>query len=147
MRSIALDVGTKTVGVAISDLSGFLASPLITLRFESEDYDHALDQIEALLKEYPVNAFILGYPKHMNGSIGDGGRRSEFFKEEIEKFTSVPVILWDERLTTVSAHKSLMQSNMRNEKRKKVVDQVAAVTMLQEYLDQQRQKEQVNGRK
>lgn len=147
MRSIALDVGTKTVGVAISDLSGFLASPLITLRFESEDYDHALDQIEALLKEYPVNAIILGYPKHMNGSIGDGGRRSEFFKEEIEKFTYVPVILWDERLTTVSAHKSLMQSNMRNEKRKKVVDQVAAVTMLQEYLDQQRQKEQVNGRK
>ena len=147
MRSIALDVGTKTVGVAISDLSGFLASPLITLRFESEDYDHALDQIEALLKEYPVNAIILGYPKHMNGSIGDGGRRSEFFKEEIEKFTSVPVILWDERLTTVSAHKSLMQSNIRNEKRKKVVDQVAAVTMLQEYLDQQRQKEQVNGRK
>ena len=147
MRSIALDVGTKTVGVAISDISGFLASPLITLRFESEDYDHALDQIEALLKEYPVNAIILGYPKHMNGSIGDGGRRSEFFKEEIEKFTSVPVILWDERLTTVSAHKSLMQSNMRNERRKKVVDQVAAVTMLQEYLDQQRQKEQVNGRK
>ena len=147
MRIIALDVGTKTVGVAISDLSGFLASPLITLRFESEDYDHALDQIEALLKEYPVNAIILGYPKHMNGSIGDGGRRSEFFKEEIEKFTSVPVILWDERLTTVSAHKSLMQSNMRNEKRKKVVDQVAAVTMLQEYLDQQRQKEQINGRK
>ena len=147
MRSIALDVGTKTVGVAISDLSGFLASPLVTLRFESEDYDHALDQLEALLKEYPVNAIILGYPKHMNGSIGDGGRRSEFFKEEIEKFTSVPVILWDERLTTVSAHKSLMQSNMRNEKRKKVVDQVAAVTMLQEYLDQQRQKEQVNGRK
>lgn len=147
MRSIALDVGTKTCGVAISDLSGFLASPLVTLRFESEDYDHALDQIEALLKEYPANAIILGYPKHMNGSIGDGGRRSEFFKEEIEKFTEAPVLLWDERLTTVSAHKTLLQSNMRNEKRKKVVDQVAAVTMLQEYLDQQRQKEQVNGRK
>ena len=147
MRSIALDVGTKTVGVAISDLSGFLASPLVTLRFESEDYDHALDQIEALLKEYPVNAIILGYPKHMNGSIGDGGRRSEFFKEEIEKFINIPVILWDERLTTVSAHKSLMQNNMRNEKRKKVIDQVAAVTMLQEYLDQQRNREQVNGRK
>jgi len=147
MRSIALDVGTKTVGVAISDLSGFLASPLVTLRFESEDYDHALDQIEAILKEYPTNAIILGYPKHMNGSIGDGGRRSEFFKEEIEKFTETPVLLWDERLTTVSAHKTLLQSNMRNEKRKKVVDQVAAVTMLQEYLDQQRQKEQVNGRK
>lgn len=147
MRSIALDVGTKTVGVAISDLSGFLASPLVTFRFESEDYDHALDQIEALLKEYPVNAIILGYPKHMNGSIGDGGRRSEFFKEEIEKFINIPVILWDERLTTVSAHKSLMQNNMRNEKRKKVIDQVAAVTMLQEYLDQQRNKEQVNGRK
>ena len=147
MRSIALDVGTKTVGVAISDLSGFLASPLVTLRFESEDYDHALDQLEALLKEYPVNAIILGYPKHMNGSIGDGGRRSEFFKEEIEKFIDIPVILWDERLTTVSAHRSLMQNNMRNEKRKKVIDQVAAVTMLQEYLDQQRHKEQVNGRK
>ncbi len=146
MRSIALDVGTKTVGVALSDLSGFLASPLVTLRFESEDYDHALDQIEAILNEYPTNAIILGYPKHMNGSIGDGARRSEFFKDEIEKITKTPVILWDERLTTVSAHKTLLQSNMRNEKRKKVIDQVAAVTMLQEYLDQQRQKEQVNGR-
>jgi putative Holliday junction resolvase len=147
MRSIALDVGSKTVGVAISDLSGFLASPLVTLRFASEDYDDALNQIEALLKEYPVDAIILGYPKHMNGRIGDGALRSEFFKDEIEKFASATVILWDERLTTVMAHQSLMRNQMRYEKRKKVVDQVAAVTMLQEYLDQKRQKESQNGRK
>lgn len=147
MRSIALDVGSKTVGVAISDLSGFLASPLVTFRFASDDYDNALDQIEGLLKEYPIDVIILGYPKHMNGSIGDGARRSEFFKEEIEKFSEVPVILWDERLTTIMAHQSLMSNQMRNEKRKKVVDQVAAVTMLQEYLEQKRQKESANGRK
>lgn len=147
MRSIAFDVGSKTVGVAISDLSGFLASPLVTLRFASDDYDHALDQIENLLKEYAVDVIILGYPKHMNGSIGDGARRSEFFKDEIATFSEVPVILWDERLTTIMAHQSLMSNQMRNEKRKKVVDQVAAVTMLQEYLDQKRQKESQDGRK
>ena len=89
----------------------------------------------------------MGYPKHMNGSIGDGALRSEFFKDEIEKFTKAAVIPWDERLTTVMAYQTLMSNQMRNEKRKKVVDQVAAVTMLQEYLDQKRQKESQNGRK
>lgn len=138
MRVMALDLGTKTVGVALSDPSGFLASPLTTLRFVSDDYDHALDQVEALLKEHPVNAVILGFPKNMDGTVGMSGQRSLFFKEEMEKFTDIPVILWDERLTTVAAHKILIAQDVKRKGRKEVVDQLAAVQMLQEYLDSQR---------
>ncbi len=144
MRSIALDIGTKTIGVALSDLSGFLASPLLTLRFVSEDYDDALNQLEALLKENPVETIILGYPKNMDGSVGDSARRSLFFKEEIEKFCEVPVLLWDERLTTVAAHKTMLAGQVRRDKRKAMIDQIAAVTMLQEYLDQKRTKEKLD---
>jgi len=143
MRSIALDIGTKTIGIALSDLSGFLASPLTTLRFASEDYEDALGQLERLLSETPVETIILGFPKNMDGSVGDSARRSLFFKEEIEKFTDVPVLLWDERLTTVSAHKTMLAGHVRRDKRKAIIDQIAAVTMLQEYLDQRRSKEKV----
>ncbi len=140
MKAVALDLGTKTVGVAISDPSGFLASPLVTLRFESEDYDDALNQVEALLNEHPVDAIILGFPKNMDGSVGYSGERSLFFKEEMEQFTQTPIILWDERLTSVAAHKILHSNNQKQKKHKKVVDQVAAVQMLQEYLDAQKVK-------
>lgn len=140
MRLMALDLGTKTLGVALSDPSGFLASPLCTLRFASDDYDHALDQVEALLKEHPVSTIVLGFPKNMDGTVGLSGQRSLFFKEEIEKFTDIPVVLWDERLTTVAAHKILISSDMRRKERKEVVDQLAAVQMLQEYLDSLKQK-------
>ena len=140
MKAVALDLGTKTVGVAISDPSGFLASPLVTLRFESEDYDDALNQVEDLLKEHPVDAIILGFPKNMDGSVGYSGERSLFFKEEMEQFTSTPIILWDERLTSVAAHKILHSNNQKQKKHKAVVDQVAAVQMLQEYLDAQKVK-------
>jgi putative holliday junction resolvase len=141
MRSMALDVGTKTIGVALSDLSGFLASPLVTIRFASEDYDDALNQLETLLSSTPVETIILGYPKNMDGSVGESARRSLFFKEEIEKFTEIPVLLWDERLTTVAAHRTMLSGQMKKDKRKAMIDQMAAVTMLQEYLDQKRGKE------
>ncbi len=140
MKAVALDLGTKTVGVAISDPSGFLASPLVTLRFESEDYDDALNQVEDLLKEHPVDAIILGFPKNMDGTVGYSGERSLFFKEEMEQFTQTPIVLWDERLTSVAAHKILHSNNQKQKKHKAVVDQVAAVQMLQEYLDAQKVK-------
>lgn len=135
MIAMALDLGSTTVGVALSDPSGFLASPLITLRFKSDDYDDALNQVEALLKEYPVDAIVLGFPKNMDGSVGHSGQRSLFFKEEMEAFTSTKIILWDERLTTVAAHRILHKNDKKQKKHKAVVDQVAAVQMLQEYLD------------
>lgn len=140
MIAIALDLGTKTVGVAISDPSGFLASPLITLRFESEDFDDALNQVEDLLNQHKVDVIILGFPKNMDGTVGYSGERSLFFKEEMEQFTQIPIILWDERLTSVAAHKILHSNNQKQKKHKAVVDQVAAVQMLQEYLDAQKVK-------
>jgi putative Holliday junction resolvase len=140
MKAIALDLGTKTVGVALSDPSGFLASPLATLRFESEDYDDALNQVEDLLNQNPVDVIILGFPKNMDGTVGYSGERSLFFKEEMEQFTQIPIVLWDERLTSVAAHKILHSNNQKQKKHKAVVDQVAAVQMLQEYLDAQKVK-------
>jgi putative Holliday junction resolvase len=140
MKAIALDLGTKTVGVALSDPSGFLASPLVTLRFESEDYDDALNQVEDLLNQNPVDVIILGFPKNMDGTVGYSGERSLFFKEEMEQFTQIPIVLWDERLTSVAAHKILHSNNQKQKKHKAVVDQVAAVQMLQEYLDAQKVK-------
>ena len=141
MKVMALDLGTKTVGVALSDPSGFLASPLVTLRFASDDYDDALTQVEALLNKHPVDTVVLGFPKNMDGTVGLSGQRSLFFKEEMELFTSIPVVLWDERLTTVAAHKILIANDKRRSERKEVVDQLAAVQMLQEYLDHTRLKE------
>lgn len=140
MKAIALDLGTKTVGVALSDPSGFLASPLVTLRFESEDYDDALNQVEDLLNQNPVDVIILGFPKNMDGTVGYSGERSLFFKEEMEQFTQIPIVLWDERLTSVAAHKILHSNNQKQKKHKAVVDQVAAVQILQEYLDAQKVK-------
>ena len=140
MKAIALDLGTKTVGVALSDPSGFLASPLVTLRFESEDYDDALNQVEDLLNQNLVDVIILGFPKNMDGTVGYSGERSLFFKEEMEQFTQIPIVLWDERLTSVAAHEILHSNNQKQKKHKAVVDQVAAVQMLQEYLDAQKVK-------
>ena len=140
MKAIALDLGTKTVGVALSDPSGFLASPLVTLRFESEDYDDALNQVEDLLNQNLVDVIILGFPKNMDGTVGYSGERSLFFKEEMEQFTQIPIVLWDERLTSVAAHEILHSNNQKKKKHKAVVDQVAAVQMLQEYLDAQKVK-------
>ena len=141
MKAIALDLGTKTVGVALSDPSGFLASPLVTLRFESEDYDDALNQVEDLLNQNLVDVIILGFPKNMDGTVGYSGERSLFFKEEMEQFTQIPIVLWDERLTSVAAHKILHSNNQKQKKHKAVVDQVAAVQMLQEYFDAQKVKQ------
>jgi putative Holliday junction resolvase len=138
MRALALDLGSKTLGLALSDPSGFLASPLVTLRFAQDDYDDALNQFEALLLKHPVDVIVLGFPKNMDGTIGYSAERSLFFKEEIEKFSSIPVVLWDERLTTVAAHKLLHANDKKQKQHKAVVDQLAAVQMLQEYLDAQK---------
>ena len=145
MRQCGLDIGSKTIGVAFSDLSGFLASPYTTLRFGADDYDDALSQLEVLFQKHPVDAIVIGYPVNMDGSVGDSARRSLFFKEELEKIVAVKIVLWDERLTTVTAHRRMLESNVHRDKRKAMIDQMAAVTILQEYLDQQRLKESQHG--
>jgi len=137
-KIIGLDFGSRTCGVALSDALGMIATPVKTIRFEEDDYDSALDQVEDLIDANNVTKVILGLPKHMNGDVGVRGKISIRFKELLEEERQVEVILWDERLTTVSAQKSMIASNMNRKKRHQMVDTMAAVIILQSYLDSQR---------
>ena len=137
-KIIGLDLGSRTCGVALSDALGMIATPVKTIRFEEDDYDSALDQVEDLIDANNVTKVILGLPKHMNGDVGVRGQISIRFKELLEEERQVEVILWDERLTTVSAQKSMIASNMNRKKRHQMVDTMAAVIILQSYLDSQR---------
>lgn len=133
-RIIGLDLGSVTCGVAVSDLMGMIASPVETVRFESDDYDACLKKLIPIFKKYAVDTIVLGLPKHMNGDIGIRGNISIEFKKKLEEL-GMTVTLWDERLTTVSAERFLIQADMSRKKRKKVIDQMAAVTILQDYLN------------
>lgn len=133
-RIIGLDLGSKTCGIAISDNTGFLARALTTLRFEQDDYDDCFDQLLDLLEEQNIHDIVLGLPKHMNGDVGIRGQLSIDFANELEK-EGYHVTLWDERLTTVSAERLLIQGDVSRKKRKKIIDQMAAVQILQNYLD------------
>lgn len=137
MKIIGLDLGSKTLGVSISDALGLIASNVTTLRFESDDYDKALALLLELNQQYKVKKFVLGLPKHMNGDIGIRGEISIAFKEKLEAL-GYEVILWDERLSSVSANRLLASLDTSKKKRKQVVDQLAASTILQGYLDSKR---------
>lgn len=135
-RILGLDYGTKTVGVAISDPLGFTAQAVETItRKEENKLRRTLARIEALISEYDVKKIVLGFPKHMNNDVGERAKASEEFMEHLKRRTGLPVVLWDERLSTLSANRVLMESGVRRENRKKYVDQIAAVFILQGYLD------------
>ena len=133
-RTLGFDLGSKTLGVSVSDPLGMIARALTTLRFDSDDYDSALAQAQALIREQHADKVVLGLPRHMNGDIGARGEISIAFKEKLES-SGVEVVLWDERLTTVAANRILLQGDVSRKKRKKVMDQMAAVQILQSYLD------------
>lgn len=136
MRIMGLDYGSVTVGVAISDELLLTAQGREVIRREKENkLRKTLARLEALIKEYEVETIVLGFPKNMNDTIGERAEKSKEFAVMLERRTGLPVVLWDERLTTVSAHRSLIEGNMRREKRKQVVDEIAAVFILQGYLD------------
>lgn len=136
MRIIGLDYGTKTVGVAMSDPLGITAQAVETIeRKEENKLRKTLARIEALAKEYEVEKFIVGLPKHMNNDIGERAEKAMEFAEMLKRRTGLEVIMWDERLSTVSAERTLMESGVRREDRKQYVDQIAAVFILQGYLD------------
>ena len=136
MRIMGLDYGSKTVGVAISDALGITAQGIEIVRREQENkLRKTLARIEALIAEYEVTAIVLGFPKNMNNTIGDRAEKSLAFKEMLERRTGLDVFMWDERLTTVSAHRILSENNVRGKKRKSVVDAVAAEIILQNYID------------
>ena len=136
IRIIGLDYGTKTVGVAISDALGITAQGLETItRKEANKLRKTLARIEAIIEEYEVEQIVLGFPKNMDNSVGERAQDCQNFAEMLERRTGLPVVLWDERLTTVSADKVLMESGVRRENRKAVIDKIAAVFILQGYLD------------
>lgn len=136
MRIMGLDLGSKTVGVAVSDPLGITAQGVEIIRRESEDkLRRTLARIEELAKQYEVDTFVLGYPKHMDNTIGERAQKSEVFKEKLERRTGLPVILWDERLTTVAADNAMDEAGFSREKKKNYVDMIAASLILQGYLD------------
>ncbi len=136
MRIMGLDFGSKTVGVAVSDGLGLTAQGVEIIRRTSENkLRQTLARIEVLVQEYEVGTIVLGFPKNMNNTIGDRAEKSLAFKEMLERRTGLPVIMWDERLTTVEANRTLMEGNVRREDRKQYVDMLAAVYILQGYLD------------
>ena len=134
-RVLGFDLGSRTLGVAVSDPLGMIARTVETFRFEEDDYDAALKRAGDLIKEYSAKRIVLGLPKHMNGDIGIRGEISIKFKASLEEMYNIPVELVDERLTTVAAHKMLISADVSRKKRKQVVDQIAAVQILQGYLD------------
>lgn len=139
MRALGLDFGSKTVGVAVSDPLGLTAQGVEIIRRKSENkLRQTLARIEVLTEEYEVGILVLGFPKNMNNTIGERAVKSLEFKEMLERRTGLPVVMWDERLTTVEANRTLMESGVRREHRKEYVDELAAVFILQGYLDSQR---------
>lgn len=134
MRILGLDLGSVTCGVSVSDALGMIARPYQTLRFPPDDYDAAFAQVSAVIEELQTPTVVLGLPKHMNGDVGIRGEISIAFQQRLETL-GVKVVLWDERLTTVAAEKILIAADVSRKKRKKVIDQMAAVQILQSYLD------------
>lgn len=136
MRIMGLDFGSRTVGVAICDPLGITAQGIETItRKEENKLRQTCSRIEALIKEYEIELIVLGYPKNMDGTIGERALKTESFKEMLERRTGLEVVLWDERLTTVEADQILQESGVRREHRKAVIDKIAAGIILQSYLD------------
>ena len=136
MRYLGLDLGSRTLGVAIST-SGVFASDLKVIR-HNEEYDRLLKEVKDLVDEYKIDVIVLGLPKNMNNSIGEKGELSYSFKEKLEKITGKEVVLEDERLTTVIANNTLIDRDKSRKKRKQVVDSVAATIILESYLNRKK---------
>lgn len=135
-RIMGLDYGSVTVGVAVSDALLLTAQGVEVIHRKQENkLRQTLARIEELIKEYEIERIVVGYPKHLNNSIGERAIKSEEFAEKLKIRTGLDIILWDERLTTVAAHQVLSQTRMNYEEKAKVVDKLAAVLILQGYLD------------
>ena len=137
MRYIGLDLGTKTLGISISDTSLLIASTYKTIRFDN--YDDLIKELNKIITEFNVEKIVLGLPKNMNNTLGDAAKRSIEFKEILEKKFNVEVVLQDERLTTVEAHNIMIQGGLSRKKRKKYVDSLSANIILQNYLDRKKE--------
>jgi putative Holliday junction resolvase len=133
LRILGLDLGSKTIGVAVSDPLGFTAQGLTTIRRTNKEKD--LEEIKKFRDEYNAKVIVIGLPKNMNGTIGPSGEIAMAFGKLVEEELEVEVKFWDERLTTVAAHKAMLEADLSRSKRKKIVDKVASTYILQGYLD------------
>ena len=138
MRYIGLDLGTKTLGISLSDEMHLIASTYTTLRFSENDYESLIPRLKEILDKYEISKIVLGFPKNMNNTIGDRCETTLKFKDLLNKHFSIEVVLQDERLTTVEAHNYMLEANMSRKKRKRKVDTLAANIILQTYLDKER---------
>ena len=141
MRYLGIDLGSKTVGFAMSDTTLTIASTYKTIFFKDEDYNSTINEIKDIIKEYNITKIILGLPKNMNNTLGERAEITLKYKELLEKSTDLPVIMFDERLTSVISNSILIEADMSRKKRKKKVDSIAAQIILQDYLN----KEKNNG--
>lgn len=141
MRYLGLDFGSKTLGIAISDKTNTIASIYKTIFFDEVNYDDLIHELELIINENDITTIVLGYPLNMNNTIGDRAQISIEFKDIIESRLLIPVVLMDERLTSVISNNVLIDANVSRRKRKKKVDGVAAVVILQSYLDKERYNE------
>ena len=135
-----MDYGSKTVGVAVSDALGLTAQGVEIIRRKSEKrLRQTLARLDALIEEYQVESIVLGFPKNMNNTVGDRAEKSLEFQRILEKRTGLPVVMWDERLTTVEAYQIMAETKVPRQDRKKYVDELAAMFILQGYLDYNRE--------
>ena len=135
-RIMGLDIVDKTIGVAVSDLMGLTAQGVTTIKRVGKKKD--IEAIKQIIAEKQVNKIVSGLPKNMNGTVGPQGEKVQKFCELLKEETNLPIEFWDERLSTVAAERSLIEGNVRRENRKKVIDMLAAVIILQGYLDSKR---------
>ena len=136
MRILGLDYGSKTVGVAISDPLRLTAQGLEIIRRKQESHlRQTMARIEQLIAQYQVSTIVLGFPKNMNNTLGDRAKKTLEFQDRLKKRTGLPVVMWDERLTTVEASRTLIECRIRRENRGQYIDELAAVFILQGYLD------------
>ena len=141
MKILGLDLGSKTLGIAMSNEDETIAFAKETFRFEQDDYDAAIDKTIEYIKEFNIKKVVLGLPKHMNGSIGERAEISMEFKDVLQSLIDVEVILMDERLTSVISNRILIEADTSRKKRKQKVDSIAAQIILQDYLDKEKNNE------
>lgn len=140
MRTLGLDVGSKTIGVAISDPFHMTAQGLKTIYWDENDMSSADESLQEIINQYEITQIVVGLPKNMDGSIGERAKITEIYANRIARHFNITVELFDERLSTMSAERTLLEADMSREKRGKVIDQLAATIILQNYLD-------MNGKK
>jgi len=138
MRYLGLDLGTRTLGISMSDITHTIATSYKTLRFDEGDYDSLIEPLNQIIKDYSIEKIVLGLPKNMNNSIGERALTTLAFKDKIESELNIEVIMQDERLSTVEATNYMIQADMSRKKRKKKVDALAANIILQTYLDKEK---------